>query len=456
MSSEIKIRMYNVGFGDCFLIQFRANDRTFKILVDCGVHGQGPGPVKIAEIASQVIEDVTEGDKSRIDVVICTHRHQDHISGFARKSLWDKVEVGEVWMPWTEDPTDPEAKRIRDAQTSKARRVVNRLAHLQRTAVKEKSEMLTSLMEVARNALSNADAMDTLHNGFANEPIKRFLPKRNATRPWFTTRMLPGVKVHVLGPSRSEDVIRDMDPPPDEHYLWFDVSGDELSENSRDVQSGNFSRHDSYEQTTFESTADRGEEEKTDDVIVFQPGIGEPHLLKRFGDWVLTEYELGTINNQLIMDSKFRKKMADSLMEGFEYSVASLDDAVNGTSLMLVLEIGDHFLLLPGDAQWGTWNTALEDPRTRELLARCTFLKVSHHGSENATPVSLVEKVLSEDCIAMVCTRKNTLKWRIPQKQLVKEIRGHLLALIRSDEEDLPDPKAAIRDTSNLYVDLTL
>ena len=35
---SVTIRMYNAGFGDCFLITIPAPDRPRRILVDCGKH----------------------------------------------------------------------------------------------------------------------------------------------------------------------------------------------------------------------------------------------------------------------------------------------------------------------------------------------------------------------------------------------------------------------------------
>ena len=43
---SIRIRMYRVGFGDCFLLSIptakgQSTDRQQHILVDCGVHSRG-------------------------------------------------------------------------------------------------------------------------------------------------------------------------------------------------------------------------------------------------------------------------------------------------------------------------------------------------------------------------------------------------------------------------------
>ena len=71
----------------------------------------------MATIVDRIIEDVTDEDGvPRIDVVVATHRHKDHVSGFGN-AKWNSVEVKEVWMPWTEDPTDEEEERY---ATSKA------------------------------------------------------------------------------------------------------------------------------------------------------------------------------------------------------------------------------------------------------------------------------------------------------------------------------------------------
>ena len=60
--------------------------------------------------------------------------------------------------------------------------------------------------EVARGivanalVLNNADAMKTLHSGFAGRPERRFLPVKEAGSRLLQTPVLPGVRIHVLGP----------------------------------------------------------------------------------------------------------------------------------------------------------------------------------------------------------------------------------------------------------------
>src|SRR5262249_26763131 len=72
--------------------------------------------------------------------------------------------------------------------------------------------------------------------------------------------------------------------------------------------------------------------------------------------------------------------------EDLHYAAKALDGFLNGESIVLVLEVGSARLLLPGDAEVGTWTAIMNNAAALELAASATFLKVGHHGSHNATP----------------------------------------------------------------------
>jgi hypothetical protein len=82
-----------------------------------------------------------------------------------------------------------------------------------------------------------------------------------------------------------------------------------------------------------------------------------------------------------------QKEAAESMLS----IVRTLDDAMNNTSLILLFEFKDQCLLFPGDAQWENWRYALVNQKKKygKLLARVNLYKVGHHGSLNATPHSL-------------------------------------------------------------------
>ena len=61
-----------------------------------------------------VMSDILEVTDSQIDVLIATHEHWDHVSGFIQAAdLFQKLNVGQVWFAWTEDDSDPLAKKLK-------------------------------------------------------------------------------------------------------------------------------------------------------------------------------------------------------------------------------------------------------------------------------------------------------------------------------------------------------
>jgi beta-lactamase superfamily II metal-dependent hydrolase len=408
--------MYNVGFGDSFLLLFPAPDgRRHKVLIDCGVHRSASvNPPPIKDVIAQIIKDVTDKDGvPRIDVVIATHRHQDHVLGFENAD-WDSVVVQEVWMPWTEHPKDKQAKKIREAQSKSASRafaMAQRMIRLSLTPAER--EKIERAMVIASNNLTNKKAMKTLHSGFSDTvpfALRRYLPE-NESGQTLEPSVLPGVKVHVMGPSRDPDVIAVMENDSEMYHLL----------------------------ATFADSSD----------------VWPPFRSER----TLTPAQFATSYKHLAL-SKSTITAATHLGDVDQFAAAAqLEGAVNGTSLMLMFEVGEGFLLFPGDAQWGTWEQALSNDQWRELLERTNFYKIGHHGSHNATPITFVEKVLGKNFWAMASTGP-TKKWTkiIPRKKLLEKLRAKSDKVIRSDRKDVPDPELSNfkRVAKNTYVEVEL
>jgi hypothetical protein len=212
-SGAIRERMYNVGFGDCFLLFIPTDAEDLEVLVDCGTFKTGPH--SMGDVVARVIDDVRDTNgRPRIDVVVATHRHKDHIIGFA-DPRWRDVIVGEVWTPWTESPTGPQAKSLRLSQERFTDAVLARLQRRQTDGL----AVAPGLMDIVLNGKANSDALQALHYGFKNSPKRRYLPDRDAGSSVLPTPALPGVTVCVLGPSHLDEVRRAMDPEPGEAYL---------------------------------------------------------------------------------------------------------------------------------------------------------------------------------------------------------------------------------------------
>lgn len=413
-SGTIGVRMYNVGFGDCFLISLPTKTGMRRMLVDCG--SMGKANLSIADIARQVIADVSDANgKAKIDVVVATHRHRDHVSGFAAKE-WRDVDVQEVWMPWTEDPKDPLARKIRNGQTSFAIGMQKQLMASASGSVAQKLKAVaddmdldaTDLFTLARsktggpvaasarnaflalNAASNPDAMAMLHDGFSGSPERYFMPEasgdKRRTRA-FGTDALPGVKISILGPSRDPKVVRRLEPPDDQSYMRLAAgeavlaTGDGPFSSEWEVRKGS-------------------------------PSIA--HLKLDPGDY---------------------KALEEAAAGDMDMLAAANDGKLNGTSLVLVVEFEGVHLLLAGDAQWGTWEAAVGDPEWNDLLSKTRFFKVGHHGSHNASPKSLVDGLLGKrgDMLAMVSTRQFG-SWDIPREPLLDALAKRRTKIARSDK----------------------
>ena len=93
---RISLRVYPVGFGDCFLIGFHyaGNDDRF-VLVDFGgielTRKRMPKSAAFLDYMKKVADDIAtrcgrkNGKGGQIHAVIATHRHADHINGFATR-----------------------------------------------------------------------------------------------------------------------------------------------------------------------------------------------------------------------------------------------------------------------------------------------------------------------------------------------------------------------------------
>jgi beta-lactamase superfamily II metal-dependent hydrolase len=382
--AEVVVRMYDVGFGDSFLVRLPSPDRTrhLKLLIDCGTFAKGQNEMR--DVVRSIVSAATEADGTpRLDVVIATHRHKDHVDAF-RYADWERVEVKEVWMPWTEEPDAEDARRVRLAQERSALRLERALAAMGRP-----TEATAAILALA---LKNEAAMQVLWQGFVGRPRRRYLPPKGELPYAFRSDALPGVAVHVLGPPRDESVIRDLEPPDEQSYAWAAGRG-------------------------------RGAEYAAPfsaEVASFAPA----------------QFARRSQSRHLALRHEVRAAVERASLPLDPLAIAAqLDGVINGTSLMLVFQVGKATLLFPGDAQWGSWQAVLENPACRELVKRADCYKVSHHASHNGTPVEFVEDVLKHGARALVSVRHYDGWPDIPRKALLDRLkqkcRDHV---VRSDK----------------------
>jgi hypothetical protein len=263
---------------------------------------------------------------------------------------------------------------------------------------------------VLQNNLKNELAMTTLKSGFAASPSRHFLPPRPE---WPVDNSfgasLAGVLVSVLGPSHSERTIRDLKPPQGRTYIALDNNVVD-----RDIQT----------------------------LPDFQDYVVDQQIYRADFPMLFKNLKTGAIVNA-------------SRRDPLALAVA-LEQAVNGTSLVLAFEFAGHVLIFPGDAQWGTWDQAMNDSRTQELLRRTTVLKVGHHGSHNATPARLLEEFIAGARAALIPVQADVFD-DIPRGPLLDELANasRFDRVIRSDQPGQSSDDVEV-DPAGWWTELTL
>lgn len=90
----MKIRMYNVGYGDCFCLR----DRKGSLLVDFGTSNSRIEGRPRKETFDVIISDLTTIEKKNL---LLTHFHLDHLSGllYMMKHRSSSYEFGKIYLP---------------------------------------------------------------------------------------------------------------------------------------------------------------------------------------------------------------------------------------------------------------------------------------------------------------------------------------------------------------------
>jgi hypothetical protein len=322
-----------------------------------------------------VVDQLADETDFKISAVIATHEHQDHISGFGRcADQFAGFDVEEVWMPWTQDPRDKLAMKLRYKRIALAERLNSHFL-----AVSPNSTALP----VVQNLVGNQRSLEVLRSGFATTPKIRYL---QAGEELYEPVGIRGLSVRVLGPPRDPEFLGKMDPPAGQRY--FHVAG---------------------------------------------AGPRPANALQPFTkEWTRRPRRL--LRGAPSLSPREQKRFRDEVLQPLDGLAFTLDHAVNNTSLVLLISYRGQHLLFPGDAQWGNWKWWLEREGAGELLGQVSFFKVAHHGSHNATPKAALEAMPNEKFSAMVSTQ--SVPWpSIPEDRLMnalKEKTGN--RVVRSDQ----------------------
>lgn len=452
---RVTVRMYKKILGDSFLLTIgeptAPREQRIHILIDCGVLQRVPDEAKLIQA---VADDIVQTTGGRLDLLVITHEHWDHISGFthARPALVDNMQIDNLWLAWTERRGDGQADALRD-RSEKAKIVVSAAA--------------------AFAARSGANVTASIEN--FNGPVAKNGKKLVVTdiipalikRAKHTDYLEPGeildtpgthsLRAHVLGPPRNSARLTKEKPSAGDAKETYVAANFELALEARYAVSASltdamdvdgptpFAGHYSIPYNNVENATSDADETAA---------------------WLRERY--------LSKDQEWRN--VDLAWLGAAGALAlKLDSDTNNTSLVLALELeqGGDVLLFAGDAQVGNWLSwhdqnypstvegsakppVANGPKVsaRDLLARTVLYKVGHHASHNATLHKQGLALMTHsDLVAMIpvveaeARRKKNGKsvhrgWDMPYPELLRRLMEQTSGrVLRGDAEPGSTPK---------------
>ena len=225
--TSVTIRSYQVGFGDCFLVSFNygEDDKAERrhVLIDFGSTSL---PKQGGFSLDSVAKDIKEKTGGKLTAVVATHRHRDHISGFGGETgkLIADLHPDVVVQPWTEDPKAQPGATSPPAALEGAKGFVGALAAMhdvarfslqEIAALRAPKTVKEQIAFLGDDNLANLDAVKTLMN-MSGEHVYVYYGSKSGLE-----KVLPGVKVHVLGPptlKQSRAIEKQRDEDKDEFW----------------------------------------------------------------------------------------------------------------------------------------------------------------------------------------------------------------------------------------------
>jgi len=459
MSPTVRIRMYRQGLGDCFLLTFPrqngASQPDFYMLIDCGVIG---GTQDVSQKMKAVVDDIFRTTGGHLDLLVGTHEHWDHISGFNQvRAVFDKFTISNVWLAWTEDPNNAIAQQLRQGRAARLSALRTALTRVEGAGFTDQAAGIRQILSffgeepglapglgAAGQAAGASTTQDAMHylSSRQDADVRYCLPKD----PPQSLDGVDGVRVYVFGPPQDLKLIKMSDPTKkgqetygisaisveDAFFAAVSPAGGDSTYNQQKALSYPF---DAF----YQVSPDEAKSPQHDDFFrrYYSFEDKDPDAWRRIdSDWLNVASELAL----------------------------NLDSDTNNTSLVLAFELGDpgsgKVLLFTADAQvgnwlsWGSlsWNVQEpgKPPRTitsNDLLARTVFYKVGHHGSHNATLRQQgLELMVSDELVAMIPVDHSMAvkkRWNMPFPDLYTRLQAKTEGRVIRIDDGIPSRQDA-------------
>jgi hypothetical protein len=435
-----KVRMYTHGLGDCFLITLPRKDAErdkFFVMIDCGVI---LGTQNAAQKMAAVVDDIAATTDNRVDLLLATHEHWDHVSGFkqAEENL-KRITFGEVWLAWTEDPNDEFAKQLGKKRSKAVAALRMAEPRLRMAEASDSADEVGSMLAFfGARGDATKEALEIVRRQSRGRPPRYCRPGEDPVR-------FDGVaaRFYVLGPPQNLKLLAKLLPSKRDPETYGLTGTMFLADQLSDSLAAN-----------------------EDPDGPFGPLQTIPRALAKEMDFFKQRY--WGMGPAVAGDGDAWRRIDTAWFEGASELALQLDSETNNTSLVIAIELADQdVLLFAADAQignWLSWQDLLWKVGDRtvtgpDLLKRTVLYKVGHHGSHNATLRDKGLELMQKLNVAMlpVDTKMAGQKnWdHMPLPDLVEALKKKTGRRVVQSDRPAPEGMDNLVRT-DLYYELTL